>query len=289
MEDQALVAGIVATTGECDRFAYTDKQLGLFDGFSEDDDYENHYYCSTRWILNADEEGGGLAKGAAWDKCVTNVATATAPILGLKPGKYQVQIYPYSTTTGQGALISTIQFELEDRTVTNLEVAIAEDKKSATFTWEQPALSTGERLYVSVRAGETVAFDNFDDTKVKAVSPLTVEVIEGKSYEAIFQLVDKNNTPLGSEVTRTFTVGVNSYEPVNPHAEVFSGDNVTFSWEVTTEADAYDIVLLADGEYYASLTVHGTTKTTTMPKDATWSWTVQAFTKGENGNYSLPA
>ena len=285
VEDQALVAGIVATTGECDRFAYTDKQLGLFDGFSEDDDYENHFYCSTRWILNAEDEDGSLAKGDAWDKCVRHVSSSTTPLLGLRPGKYQVQIYPYSTTTGQGALISTIQFELEDRTVTNLEVAIAEDKKSATFTWEQPALSTGERLYVSVRAGETVAFDNFDDTKVKAVSPLTVEVVEGKSYEAIFQLVDKNNTPLGSEVTRTFTVGTNPYEPVNPHAEVFSGDNVTFSWEVTTEADAYDIVLLADGEYYASLTVHGTTKTTTMPKDATWSWTVQAFTKGENGNY----
>lgn len=291
VEEQALVAGIVATTGECDRFAYTDKQLGLFDGFSEDDDYENHFYCSTRWILNTDVEGGGLAKGAAWDQCVTNVATATAPVLGLKPGKYQVQIYPYSTASGQGELISKIPFELVDRTVTNLEVSVAEDHKTATFTWETPALSTGERLYVSVRAGEIIAFDNFDDTKDKAVSPLTVEVIEGKSYTAIFQLIDKNNTPLGSEVTREFTVGTNPYTPTNVHAEVFSGDNVTFSWEAATTADAYEIVLLADGEYYTSLTVHGTEKTTTMPKDATWSWTVQAFTKGENGNYfeaSLP-
>lgn len=280
VEEQALVAGIVATTGECDRFAYQD---GV--AFSEDDDYENHYYCSTKWILNVEDEDGGLAKGAAWDKCVKNISTSLTPILGLNPGQYQVQIYPYSTTTGQGSLISTIPFELVDRVITNLDVAVAEDHKTATFTWDTPALSTGERLYVSIRAGETIAYDNFDNTKEKAVSPLTVEVVEGKTYNAIFQIIDKNHTPLGSEVTRDFTVGTNNYEPKNLHAEVFGGDNVTFSWEVATEADFYDIVLYWEGEYYSTLSVHSTSKTTTMPKDGTWSWTVQAFTKGSNDKY----
>jgi hypothetical protein len=33
------------------------------------------------------------------------------------------------------------------------------------------------------------------------------------------------------------------------------------------------------------MTVSGTSKTTTMPKDGTWSWNVQAFNQGANGNY----
>lgn len=274
------IAGIVATTGECDRFAYQD---GV--AFSEDDDYENHYYCSTKWILNAEEEGGGQFRGDGWEDAVINVGTAATPLLGLKPDKYQVQVLSYNTTTGTTTPISTIQFELVSKEITNLEVVVAEDHKTATFTWEQPALSTGERLYVSVRSGETVAYDNFENAKEKAVSPLTVEVEEGKSYDARFQIIDKNNTPLGAEQVLNFTVGVNNYEPKNVHAEVFSGDNVTFSWEAATQADRYVIELIWEGAYYSSLTVNGLSKTTTMPKDGTWSWTVQAFNQGENGNY----
>ena len=45
------------------------------------------------------------------------------------------------------------------------------------------------------------------------------------------------------------------------------------------------ITLFCDGEFYATLTVNGLTKTTTMPKNGTWTWTVQAFNQGENGNY----
>ena len=280
-EAQALVGGIVATTGECDRFAYQD---GV--SFSEDDDYENHYYCSTKWILNADEEG--VQRGDAWENDVINVGTAASPVLGLKPGKYQVQVYALvqeGSSYAKGDLLATIPFELVSKQISNLEVTVAEDKTTATFTWEQPTLSTGERIYVSVRSGETVAYDNFDDTKVKAVSPLTVEVIEGKSYEAIFQIIDKNYNPLGAEVTTNFTVGVNNYEPQNPTATVFGGDNVTFEWNVAQPADRYVITLYWEGEFYATLTVAGTTKTTTMPKDGTWSWTVQAFNQGTNGNY----
>jgi hypothetical protein len=278
---QELVGGIAVTTGECDRFAYQD---GV--GFPEGDDYENHYYCSTKWILNVDDEG--LQRGEAWDADVINVGTATTPLLGLRPGKYQVQVYELvqgESSYEKGDLLATIPFELVSKEISNLAVEVAEDKKTATLTWEQPELASGERLYVSVRAGEVVAFDNFDDSKIKAVSPLTVEVIEGKSYEAIFQIIDRNSNPVGSEVTLDFTVGVNNYEPSNAHAEVFGGDNVTFSWDVAAPAAFYDIVLYWEGEYYSTLSVYSTTKTTTMPKDGLWSWTVQPFTQGESGKY----
>lgn len=282
-EAQALIAGIAVTTSECDRFAYEDKAAGVFSGFSENDDYNNHYYCSTKWILNVDEDG--LQKGDSWSKCVTNIGTALSPVLGLKEGSYQVQVYGLDPITYErGASLATIPFTLTDKKVTNLAVAVAEDKQSATLTWEAPAFSTGERCYVSVRAGESVAYDNFE-TSDKPVSPLTFAVEEGKSYEARVQIIDKNKNPLGSEVVVNFTVGVNPYEPTNVHAEVAGGDNVTFSWESVTAADRYVITLFWEGEYYTSLTVAGQSKMTTMPKDGTWSWTVQAFNQGENGNY----
>ena len=282
VETEDLIAGIVVTTGECDRFAYEDKQNGIFSGFSMDDDYENHYYCATRWILNVDESG--VSKGDAWNTSVINVGTATTPLLGLRPGKYQVQIYEYDGASLSNKL-ATIPFELTEKKVTNLQVAIADNKTSATLTWDEPTLDVNERVYASVRAGETIAFDNFSDTKLKAVSPLALNVEEGKSYNAILQIVDKNNNPLGPEVQLDFTVGVNNYEPQNPTATVFSGDNVTFEWTATTQADRYVITLFVDGEFYSTLTVNGFTKTTTMPKDGTWTWTVQAFNVGSNGNY----
>ena len=279
-ESGTLIAGIAVTTEECDRFAYQD---GV--GFSEDDDYENHFYYSTKWILNVDEEG--MQRGAAWDNSVINIGTALSPILGLRPGTYQVQVLELNENGGSystGAVLATIPFTLVEKKVENLQVAVAEDKTTATLTWDAPEFGQGERLYVRVWAGETVAYDNFS-TKDRPASPLTVDVIEGKSYTALVQVVDKNNNPLGSEAEIGFTVGVNNYEPTNVHAEVAGGDNVTFSWEVTTEADAYEIVLFWNGEYYTTLTVHGTSKLTTMPKDGTWTWTVQAYTIGTNGKY----
>lgn len=275
-----LIAGIAVTTEECDRFAYQD---GV--GFSEDDDYENHYYCSTKWILNVEEEG--MQRGDAWDNSVINIGTALSPVIGLRPGTYQVQVLELNETGSgysTGEVLATIPFTLVEKKVENLQAAVAADKTTTTLTWDAPELGQGERLYVRVWAGETVAYDNFS-TKDRPASPLTVDVIEGKSYTSVVQVVDKNNNPLGSEVQIGFTVGVNNYEPTNVHAEVAGGDNVTFSWEVTTEADAYEIVLFCDGEYYTTLTVHGTSKMTTMPKDGTWTWTVQAFNIGSNGNY----
>ena len=275
-----LIAGIAATTEECDRFAYQD---GV--GFSEDEDYENKYYCSTKWILNVEEEG--LQRGAAWDNSVINIGTALSPVLGLRPGTYQVQVLELNQTESgysKGAVLATIPFTLVEKKVENLQVAVADDKATANLTWDAPEFGQGERLYVRVWAGETVAYDNFN-TKDRPTSPLTVEVIEGKSYTAIVQVVDKNNNPLGSEVEIGFTVGVNNYEPTNVHAEVAGGDNVTFSWDVTTEADRYVITLFCDGEFYTTLNVSGTSKMTTMPKNGTWTWTVQAFNQGTNGNY----
>jgi len=250
VESQQLVAGIAVTTGECDRFAYQD---GV--GFSEDEDYENKYYCSTKWILNVDDEG--IQRGDAWSSCVTNIGTATTPILGLKPGKYQVQVYELAQTeTGyaKGALLANIPFELVAKQVENLTATIADNKATATLTWDEPELGQGERLYVRVWAGETVAYDNFDNRE-RPTSPLTVEVLEGKSYTAIVQVIDKNKNPLGPEQQCEFTVGVNNYEPKNLHAEVFGGDNVTFTWDAEAAADFYDIVLYWEGEYYTTLSV----------------------------------
>lgn len=275
---QQLIAGIVTTTEECDRFAYEDGVT-----FSEYEDPDNHYYCSTKWILNVDESG--MQRGAAWDNCVTNIGTAQSPLLGLKPGSYEVQIFVYDVINGSmGGHIGTVPFELEQKVVTNLQAAVAADHTTATLTWTQPELTNGERLYVRVWAGETVAFDNYETTDI-ATSPLTVSVIEGKSYTAIVQVIDRKKNPLGEEMQTTFTVGTNNYEPTNVHAEVAGGDNVTFSWEAAAVADRYVITLYCDGEFYTTLNVSGTSKMTTMPKDGTWSWTVQAFTIGSNGKY----
>jgi len=276
---QQLVAGITATTGECDLFAYND---------GVEVSSESIYYSSTKWILNVEETS--MKRGDAWTSSVKNIGTAASPLLGLNPGSYQVQVYDLvessETTSGyaQGDLLATIPFTLASKEVTNLKAAVAEDKKTATITWDAPEFDPGERLYVRVWAGETVAYDNFETTD-RPASPLTVNVVEGKSYTAIVQVIDRNKNPMGDEVSTSFTVGVNDFEPKNPHAEVFGGDNVTFSWEVTARADAYVITLYADGEYYTTLTVHGTEKTTTMPENATWTWTVQAFNIGENDKY----
>lgn len=271
-EDGTLIARIPVTTSECDRFAYDD---GI--GFPTGDDVDNHYYCSTKWILNAEV----MQKGSAWEASVINVGTQ----LGLKPGTYHVEVNAMNTSTYEiGEELANIPFTLVEKKVADLKVEVAEDKKTATLTWAAPEFGQGERLYVRVWAGETVAYDNFD-TKDRPESPLTVEVIEGKSYTAIVQVVDRYNNPLGAEVQINFTVGTNNYEPKNLHAEVFGGDNVTFTWEAATVADRYLITLYLDGEFYSTITVNGTSKTTTMPKDGTWSWTVQAFNEGSNGNY----
>ena len=282
VDSEALVAGIIATSEECDRFAYEDQQSGEFGGFPDGDDYENHYYCSTKWILNADE--GGIQKGDAWASSVINVGS----MLGLAPGTYQVQVYELIQTGEssyeKGELLATITFEIVAKKVSNLKAEVAEDRKTATLTWDVPELASGERLYVRVWSGETVAYDNFNSSD-RPESPLTVNVVEGKSYTAIVQVIDRNLNPQGPEVETNFTVGVNPFEPKNPTAVVEGGDNVTFSWDVDQQADAYVITLYLNGEFYTTLNVHSTSKTTTTPADGTWSWTVQAFTIGENDNY----
>ena len=276
---EQLISGIVVTTGECDRFANQD---GV--GFSEYDDYENKYYCSTKWLLNAEE--GSFAKGDAWNSCVINEGTATVPVLGLKPGVYQVQIHAYDPNTGtKGALIATIQFEIVAKNITNLLAVVADDLATATLIWSEPELAYGERLYMSVRSGDIVAFDNFDDAHLVATSPMTIDVIEGRTYTASIQIIDRNKNPLGSEIACDFTVGVNKYEPQNPTAIVTDGENVTFSWETIEEADRYLIVLYLNGEFYGTLTATGTSHTSFIPEEGEWSWTIQAYNQGENGNY----
>ena len=284
-DSQSLVAGVTVTTEECDRFAYQDQQTGEFGGFPDGDDYNNHYYCSTKWILNVEEDG--MQRGDAWASSVRNIGSEISPLLGLNPGKYQVQIYELivdGDSYSKGELLANIPFEIVAKYVSNLQAVVAEDHQTATLTWDAPEFDSGERLYVRVWAGETVAYDNFD-TKDRPESPLTVEVVEGKSYVAIVQVLDRNQNPQGPEVTTNFTVGVNQFEPKNPTAVVEGGDNVTFSWTADAIADRYVITLYWNGEFYATLIVSGTTKMTTMPKDGTWTWTVQAFYIGENDKY----
>jgi hypothetical protein len=273
---QALVAGITVTTEECTRFAYEDGATVTA---------ESMHYCSTKWILNVEESG--MQKGDAWATIVKNIGTAASPVLGLNTGAYQVQIYDLvqgESGYSMGDLLATIPFTLVSKEVTNLQAVVAEDHQTATLTWEAPEFASGERLYVRVWAGETVAYDNFE-TSDRPASPLTVNVVEGKSYTAIVQVIDRHQNPVGEEVSVGFTVGVNQFEPQNPTAVVEGGDNVTFSWTADAQADAYVITLYLNGEFYATLNVHGTSKTTTTPADGTWSWTVQAFNIGENDNY----
>jgi hypothetical protein len=205
----------------------------------------------------------------------------------LKPGNYQVQVYSYTQgASSLGDLIATIPFELVSKEVTNLQASVSSDKTKATLTWTEPSLDTDERLYVSVRSGETVVYDNYNDARQIATSPLEVNVEEGKTYTATIQVIDKKKNPLGHEVAVDFTVGVNPYEPQNPNVALENGDVATFTWTATTQADAYQIVLYHEGEFYTTLTVIGaTTKTTYMPEDGNWTWTVQAFNKGTNNNY----
>ena len=273
---QALVAGISATTEECTRFADADGATVSA---------ESIHYCSTKWILNVEESG--MQKGDAWATCVKNIGTAASPVLGLNTGAYQVQIYDLvqgESGYSKGDLLATIPFTLVSKEVTNLQAVVAEDHQTATLTWDAPEFASGERLYVRVWAGETVAYDNFE-TSDRPASPLTVNVAEGKSYTAVVQVIDRHQNPVGEEVSVGFTVGVNQFEPRNPTAVVEGGDNVTFSWTADEQADAYVITLYLNGEFYTTLNVHGTSKTTTTPADGTWSWTVQAFNIGENDNY----
>ena len=283
------VAGVWASTGDCTQFADAD---GV-EFSTSDPDAEYRYYFNTRYILNVDEVG--LMKFGAFDACTVNIGgTGANAQLGLKSGNYHVVVREayvtydeegYATgVTGVGDTIAIIHFTLTGKVVSNLQAVVAEDHQTATLTWDAPELAPGERLYVRVWSGETVAYDNFE-TKERPESPMSVNVVEGKSYTAIVQVIDRKQNPQGPEVQTTFTVGVNQYEPQNPTAVVTGGDNVTFSWNATTQADAYVITLYLDGKFYTTLNVHSTTKTTTTPADGTWSWTVQAFNQGSNGNY----
>ena len=279
IDQQALIGGIVVTTGECDRFAYED---GV--AFSEYEDPDNHYYISTKWIVNIDDNA--IQKGDAWNSCVINLGTQLAPINGLKPGRYQVKVYVYDQLSqAMGTHVGDIDFELTQKIVSNLQATVAEDKQTATISWDEPELENGERLYVSVRTGATVVYDNYA-TIEEATSPMTVEVEEGRTYTVSVQIINRDKDPQGAEVSVDFTVGENAYLPKDLIASVENGDVATFAWTATTQADAYVIALYLEGEFYSTISVNGAmSKTTYMPEDGEWTWTVQAFELGTNGNY----
>ena len=286
---QDTIAAVFTSDADCTQFASQD---GV--EFPQDDpNAEHRYYFNTRYILNVDD--AGLMKFGAFNECTVNIGgSGVNAQLGLKSGSYTVVVYELVTeydeetetskVVGLGDKISSISFTITGKVISNLQAVVAEDHQTATLTWDAPELAQGERVYVQVWSGETVVYDNLN-TSDRPESPLTVNVEEGKSYTVVVQVIDKKQNPVGPQTQTKFTVGVNPYVPENPQATVEGGDNVTFSWSAATQADAYVVTLYLDGKFYTNLTVHGTSKTTTTPADGTWSWTVQAFNIGSNGNY----
>ena len=273
----ALVCGLPCTPDECDYFAYTDNIK-----FPNTEANYYKYYCSTWWMLNAD----GNAKGAAWEESVIEMGAASSSYLALKEGKYYIQLEElYQTASGWAKQYpSTITFTLVDKKVTDVNVAVADNKQTATLTWTSPVLAKNERLYVSVLSGSTVVYDNYAGTPI-ATSPLVVNVEEGKSYSASFQVLDKEQAAAGSQVITLFTVGTNNYEPTSATATVFDGDKVNFEWTVAQLADRYELVIYKGDITFSTLTVSGTAKTATMPEDGTYTWTVQPFVMGADSLY----
>ena len=163
-----------------------------------------------------------------------------------------------------------------------------EDSKAESSQEDGASQSEDAELVVN-NQDKDVNSTRSNDLQLEIVKEEMVEGYNTDPYAIMdadaYVVTIKNNNPMGDEVSASFTVGENRYEPRNPHAEVFNGDNVTFTWEVTTEAERYVITLFWNGEFYSTLTVSGTSKTTTMPKDGTWTWTVQAFNRGENDNF----
>ena len=72
-------------------------------------------------------------------------------------------------------------------------------------------------------------------------SPLTVGVIEGRTYSVSAQYINKAKEPLGAPVMVYFTVGVNQYIPTDLKATVTKEDYVEFSWSASAKADYYHV------------------------------------------------
>lgn len=284
------VAFTVMSPSETDMCAYYD-DVQFPEPKEEDRDVESHYYMSTYWVLNSPNgvRWAGDAK-ANPPSCVYENKSGNTSLYALRPGTYYFRVmellYDESTgTMAMGSGYDQVKFEISGTAVQNLKAEVAADKKTATITWDAPTLPYGAHLYMSVQTGGDVVFDNYGQN-VSPKSPLTVGVMEGRTYSVSAQYINSAKEPLGSPVEIHFTVGVNPYIPTDLKATITKDDYVEFSWSATAKADYYHVNVYKGGMTYASYTTPDQKLVKQIPT-GTYTWEVAAYEKAEELYYPL--
>ena len=290
--DHKEVAFTLMSMEETDMCAYYDN-ANLPKEQYEDRDDEAHYYMSTYWVLNSPNGvlwGGGDATTPPPACVYENSDTQGSSLFALMPGKYYFRVTElyYNSETGKASMGSGYAecvFEIKGTTVSNLKAEVSEDKKTATITWDEPKIPYGTHLYVSVQTGSDVAFDNYAQS-ISPKSPLTVPVIEGRTYSVTAQYINAKKEPQGAQVKHYFSVGENPYIPTNPNATVSNDDIVLFTWSANAKADYYHIIVYQGGATYASFTATEQQLTKQLPS-GTYTWAVAAYEKDDELYYPM--
>ena len=288
------IAFTVLSQSETDYVTYLD---GVeFKDEHEDRDVESHYYISTYWILNS-------LNGVRWggsdgnqEVVANNIkeieGTSGESIYALRTGSYYLRVYEinyaYDDATGAITGVSVggydqVQFSISGDEPRDLKAEVAGNKKTATISWTKPSLPADAHLYLNVRSGAQVAYDNYN-AKKSPDNPLTVDVEEGRTYSVTAQYVTSRNVPLGSAQTIYFTVGTNQFTPTNVQAVIDHDDFVTFSWSAAQQAERYMLNVYQNSFIYAQYTISGTSTTKQLPT-GTYTWSVAAYEKGEDDLY----
>jgi len=178
----------------------------------------------------------------------------------LKPGTYYFGVEGIDAKYNTTEKVAYAKFEVNWYSVSNLKAEVSEAKDKATISWALPAsLPQGSQLYVAVSDNEgNLAYTNYDQqtkTLSAVTSPLVIDVEEGKTYDAAFQIFTANFYEAGMMEDCVFTVGTSTYAPANLKAEVIEeeGDSVRFTWESADQPTAFGIVIYyKSGEYLAA-------------------------------------
>ena len=287
------LAFTVMSPSETDMCAYNDgiefPPYKNANGESDRDD-EAHYYMSTYWVLNS-LNGVRVGADSIVQKWVYEVKDNKGnSLLALRPGKYYFRVMEllYDENTGKmsmGSGYDQVEFTLKGTVVTDLKAEVSSDKKKATISWVAPSVPYGAHLYLSVQTGADVAFDNYGQA-VSPKSPLTISVIEGRTYSVSAQYVNAKNEPMGAQVIAYFTVGTNSYIPMNLKAQVIKDDQVELSWSAASKADSYHINIYENGITYASFSTSEQKLSKQIPT-GTYTWEVAAYQKDGSLYYPL--
>lgn len=290
-ENGKEVAFTLMSPEEADMCAYYDDVT--FPEPKDDRDVEAHYYISTYWVLNSPNgvRWAGGEEGADIPDCVyENKDNNGNSLYALHSGTYYFRVMEmiYNSETGKmtmGSGYDQVKFTLNGTEVRNLQAEVAADKKTATITWEAPTLPYGTHLYMSVQSGGDVAFDNYSQN-VSPKSPLTVGVVEGRTYSVSAQYVNSAKAPMGPAMVIYFTVGTNPYIPTNLKATVTKEDYVEFTWTATAKADYYHVNIYRGKSSYASYTTTEQKLSKQLPT-GTYHWEVAAYEKAEELFYPL--